>query len=81
MTYLTKNWLILIALSAVSTAIAASGATGAALTLAVLILAGLKARVILSAYLGLNAVPGWQRGFDLGLTLLLALMAALALAA
>lgn len=81
MTHLTKNWLILIALSAASTAIAASGATGAALTLAVLVLAGLKARVILSAYLGLSAAPGWQRGFDLGLGLLLTLMAALALAA
>ena len=81
MTYLTRNWLILLALSAASTALAASGLTGAAFTIAVLTLAGLKARVILAAYLGLNTAPSWQRGFDLGLTLLLVLMATLALAA
>ena len=81
MTHLTQSWLILMALSAASTALAASGLAGAAFTLTVLTLAGIKARVILSAYLGLNTAPAWQRGFDLGLTLLLALMAALALAA
>ena len=81
MSVLTRSWLILMGLSAISTAFAASGLSGAGFTLAVLALAGLKARVILSAYLGLSAAPGWQRGFDLGLTLLLALMATLALAA
>ena len=81
MTRLTQAWAFLLALSAASTAMAASGASGPALILTVLALAGMKARVILSAYLGLAAAPGWQRGFDLGLALLLALFAGLALAA
>jgi hypothetical protein len=46
----------------------------------VLALAGLKARVILSRYLGLGSAPGWLRGFDLGLGLFLATCATLALA-
>lgn len=78
---ITHAWAALIALSAASTALAASGATGDAFTLAVLALAGFKARVILKYYLGLAAAPNWQRGFDLVLTLILALFAALAVAA
>ena len=81
MTRATKAWAMLLALSAGSTALAASGLTGAALTLPILILAGLKAHVILRDYLGLTVAPGWLRGFDLGLTLLILTFAGLSLAA
>ena len=81
MTVATRAWVALIALSVASTGLAASGARGAGFVLVVLALAGLKARVILSAYFGLSAAPSWQRGFDLVLALLLVLFAGLALAA
>ena len=77
----TRAWIALLALSAASTAVAATGATGPALALAVLALAGIKARLILGAYLGLSTAPDWARGFDLALALLLAGLAGLALAA
>jgi hypothetical protein len=76
----TKAWAMLIALSAASTALAASGLGGAALTLPILALAGLKAHVILKDYLRLSTAPGWLRGFDLGLALLIVAFAGLALA-
>jgi hypothetical protein len=81
MTRVTKAWAMLLALSAASTALAASGFTGAALALPVLILSGLKAHVILTDYLQLSTAPGWLRGFDLGLALLILAFAGLALAA
>lgn len=81
MTRPTRAWLILLALSAASTALAASGHGGAAVTLPILVLAGLKAHVILRDYLGLSVAPGWLRGFDLGLTLLILAFAGLSLAA
>ena len=81
MSPVTKAWAQLIALSAASTALAASGLTGAALTLPILMLAGLKAHVILRDYLGLAVAPGWLRGFDLGLVLLILAFAGLSLAA
>ena len=81
MSRVTKAWALLIALSAASTAFAASGIGGAALVLLVLLLAGLKAHVILRDYLGLAVAPAWLRGFDLGLTLLMLTFAGLALVA
>lgn len=81
MTRVTKAWAWLLALSAASTALAASGAAGAALTLPVLALSGLKAHLILRDYLQLSTAPAWLRGFDLGLTLLILAFAGLALAA
>jgi hypothetical protein len=81
MSRVTKAWALLLALSAASTALAASGIGGAALALSVLALSGLKARVILRDYLRLAAAPGWLMGFDLGLTLLILAFAGLALAA
>ena len=81
MTRVTKAWILLLALSAASTALAASGLAGAALVLPILTLAGLKAHVILRDYLGLSVAPGWLRGFDLGLALLIVTFAGLALAA
>jgi hypothetical protein len=76
----TKAWALLIALSAASTAFAASGLAGAALSLPILTLSGLKAHVILRDYLGLSVAPGWLQGFDLGLVLLVVTFAGLALA-
>ena len=81
MSRVTKAWVLLMALSAASTAMAASGLGGAALVLPILTLAGLKAHVILRDYLGLAIAPGWLRGFDLGLTLLIVSFAGLALSA
>ncbi|WP_269586016.1 cytochrome C oxidase subunit IV family protein [Roseibium sp. Sym1] len=66
----TRAWLQLLLLSAASVFLAAwSGvlpgptATGAL----VLVIAWLKARVILSRYLGLWQAPSWQSGFNWGL--------------
>jgi hypothetical protein len=81
MSRVTIAWAWLLALSAASTALAASGVTGAALALPVLALSGLKAHVILRDYLRLATAPTWLRGFDLGLTLLVLTFAGLALAA
>ncbi|MBE2277252.1 MAG: nitric oxide reductase F protein [Rhodobacteraceae bacterium] len=81
MSALTRAWLWLIGLSLASTALAASGLAGPAFVLGVLCLAGVKAHLILTRYLGLSAAPAWARGFDLVLVLLLALFAVLALAA
>jgi hypothetical protein len=81
MSRVTKAWVLLLALSAASTALAASGLGGAALVLPILALAGLKAHVILRDYLRLATAPGWLRGFDLGLALLILAFAGLALAA
>lgn len=71
---LIRAWLLLIAFSAGSTALALSvpGLTGTALMAAgaaILTLAWLKARVILSDYLGLRAAPFWRRGFGMVLGL------------
>jgi hypothetical protein len=76
----TRTWLILLALSAASTLLAVSGIGGAGLAVAVLALAGTKARLILSGYLGLSHAPAIQTGFDLSLALLLLLFSALAVA-
>lgn len=77
----TRAWFLLLALSGASTLLAASGLAGAAFTVAVLALAGAKARLILSSYLGLDAAPAIRFGFDLALAALLVLFAVLALAA
>ncbi len=76
----TRAWIMLLCLSAASTALAASGIGGAGFVLTVLGLAGAKARLILTAYLGLSRAPAIRSGFDLALGLLLILFAALAIA-
>lgn len=63
----TRAWAILVALSAASTAIAVSGQAGTPATLAILVLAWAKARVILRHYLGLADAPGWSAGFSAAL--------------
>ena len=81
MSRVTNAWAWLLAFSAASTALAASGVSGAALALPVLILSGLKAHVILRDYLRLATAPAWLRGFDLGLTFLILAFAGLVLVA
>lgn len=54
---------------------------GAALTVAVLALAFVKASLLLNDYLGLKNAPGWNKGLRSSVLLLLAVIAALALAA
>lgn len=66
---LTRSWLVLIALSLISTvlALAVGHAQGWPLKvggLAILLLALAKARIILGSYLELNHAPRWKRGFD-----------------
>lgn len=81
MTRPTRAWLALLALSATSTVLAASGITGAVLALSVLALAGAKAHLILSVYLRLAIAPRWLRGFDFILALLVLTFGGLSLAA
>lgn len=71
-----RAWLLLIALSAATTALALAGAPG----LLILAIAWLKARLILGVYLGLDHAPSMRRGFDVVLALMLAGMGGLYLA-
>ena len=74
-------WAALIALSALATGLALSGLGTKALAVPILLLAFLKARVILRDYLGLAQAPEIARGFLLVLALFCAALAGLALAA
>lgn len=77
---LIKAWLALIALSFGTVLIASdavSGRGGMLAGAAVLVLAGLKARVILGRYLGLSGSRFWTRTFDLAIGIFLALAFAL----
>ena len=77
----TKAWALLIALSAASTLIAASGLQGRMLALAVLPLAWIKAQLILNRYLHLSQAPPIARGFALSLGVFMALLIGLAVVA
>ena len=77
----TTAWLLLLALSAGSTAAAAGGITGLPLAQFVLALAWGKARLILNRYLGLLQAPAIARGFALVLALYMVLLTTLAAAA
>lgn len=86
MTHPTRAWLMLLALSAASTALALAhpSLVGRAVPLAsaaLLVLAWAKARIILSDYLGLAAAPVWRRGFGLVLGIYALLLLGLTLAA
>ncbi|WP_068116794.1 hypothetical protein [Tropicimonas marinistellae] len=64
---LTRAWSALLLLSGLSTVIASlvtRGLAPVAVGGAILVLAWLKARVILSRYLGLWKAPGWRAGFN-----------------
>jgi len=69
---LARAWLVLVLLSAASTVLA-SHRSGAAMA-AILAFAGVKARLVLVRYLGLDRADAARRGFDLILILLVALM-------
>ncbi|WP_294229390.1 cytochrome C oxidase subunit IV family protein [uncultured Shimia sp.] len=65
-TVLTRAWLLLIAFSFATTVFAGVlPEAGPIFVAAVLALAGVKSRLILSDYLGLRNAPTFQRGFTL----------------
>ncbi len=69
---LTRAWVALIVLSGLSAVAAGLINRGVDIRVtgtAVLLLALIKARIILAHYLGLAAAPSWRRGFNLSLTL------------
>ncbi|MEV8468295.1 nitric oxide reductase F protein [Fluviibacterium sp. DFM31] len=75
---LTRAWVVLLLLCAASTLIAALDALAVAPVVVgalILLLSWMKARVILSRYLGLWRAPTWRAGFNwvLGLYCLLLL--------
>lgn len=75
---LLEAWVILVGLSIGTVLIAASSEhAGALMAASVLALAGLKARVILSRYLGLAGSRFWKRAFSLVISIFLLLSFAL----
>ena len=78
---LHRTWGALVALSFLTAALTAGSPPRVVLVIGVLLLAGLKARLILRHYLELWQSPTWARGCDLVLALLLMAFAGLALAA
>ena len=63
MTAILRAWLILVAASAATTLVALLEVQGFWVAIALLALARVKSRVILSDYLGLARVPPLSRGF------------------
>lgn len=78
---LMRTWVALVALSGLTTALAAYGPARPVLVCGVLLLAGAKARLILNHYLDLQSAPAWSKGFTLTLAALLAAFATLSLLA
>lgn len=77
---LVEAWVALVALSLGTVLLATVDGSGRGATFVaagVLVLAGLKARVILTRYLGLAGSQFWTRAFDLAIGLFLALSLAL----
>lgn len=73
---LVRGWLLLVALSVMTTALTVTETHGSARIAAaagVLVLAGFKARLILARYLGLARSRFWMGTFDLALGGLIAL--------
>lgn len=71
---LVATWVILVGLCAGTTFLTVFKGTGfdrSWLALCILLLAGLKVRLILGRYLGLRASRFWTRGFDLATGLFL----------
>ncbi|MEP5009326.1 cytochrome C oxidase subunit IV family protein [Roseobacter sp.] len=77
---LTRAWILLVGLSLIAAAVSLGLPTRLAAP-AILLLALLKARIILSDYLDLKSAPPWQRGFTLTLTLFCLTLLGLYLAA
>ncbi len=63
MTGILRAWIVLVAASAATTAFAVLHAHGLWVAVALIALALVKSRVILSDYLGLSRVPPIRRGF------------------
>lgn len=69
---LTRAWAALIGLSGLSAVVAAAIARGYDARIAgaaVLLLALMKARIILARYLELSGAPHWRRGFNAALAI------------
>lgn len=77
---LTRTWGLLIGLSLGSTALAAAGNAGHWALAAILLLAWLKAHLILKHYLGLGRIPPILHGFDIVIGLVMMAMLGLGLA-
>lgn len=80
---LSRAWLMLMALSGGSAVVAELVGSGLDRRLAgamIILLALLKARIILSRYLGLSQAPTWRRGFNLSLSLFCLMLLGLYLA-
>ena len=75
---LTQTWGLLVGLTALSTVLAAAGSLGPVALAAILILAWIKAHLILRDYLGLHRSPQVLRGFDTMLGLVMMAMLTLA---
>lgn len=81
--HLLMAWLALVGLSLGSTLLSLpfmARAPAGVLGLGVLLIAGMKARIILTRYLGLADAPFWRRGFDISLALFCTLLLGLYLA-
>ncbi|WP_209597163.1 cytochrome C oxidase subunit IV family protein [Ruegeria sp. HKCCSP351] len=65
---LTSAWLVLLALSLASTLLTLMKSPDVLIAGGILLLALIKARVILARYLDLVESPGWLRGFTMVLT-------------
>lgn len=76
-----RAWAWLAVASAVTTSLAFAGSHGRIVAAALLLLALIKSRVILSDYLGLRAVPPIRRGFMVALVIWAGVALALVLAA
>ncbi len=79
---LTATWAVLVGLSLVSTGLAGqigAGHGGRAVLAVILLLAWLKAHLILKHYLGLARCPPVLRGFDIVLALTMMALLGLAL--
>ena len=77
---LLRSWCLLLGFSLASTAAAISvdaGLLGPLAGTVILVLAYLKARLILANYLGLAGAPFWRRGFNLAIGLYMMLLMAL----
>jgi hypothetical protein len=77
---LVEAWVALVVLSFGTVLLATADVSGSVATFVVagvLMLAGLKARVILTRYLGLSGSRFWTRAFDMAIGLFLALAFAL----
>lgn len=77
---LIRTWGVLIGLSLGSTALAAGASIGQSALATILLLAWIKAHLILKVYLGLGRVPPILRGFDIVLGLMMIAMLGLGMA-